>query len=61
VKSLFAKFFSELRNGKKFCTQFAAKRLKIPTTWMKIDWRGKIRYEVRIFPFGIGFLKEIRI
>lgn len=22
---------------------------------MNTDWRGKIRYEVRIFPFGIGF------
>jgi hypothetical protein len=28
--------------------------LKISTTWMRTEWRGKIRYEVRIFPFRIG-------
>jgi len=35
-------------------------KTKIPTTWVKTDWRGKISYEVLIFPFGIGFLNVVK-
>ncbi len=41
-------------------TQFAAIRLKIPTTWVRTDWRGKFSYAVLNFPFGIGFSNAMR-